>query len=63
MENNILPVGMLGEKASEARNKHYKSYRNAHCRKHDRSILHDMFCRLIDTSDPEMQTRSRWIRG
>jgi len=53
IENSILLVGMLGEEASEAQNKHYKSYRNEHCRKHDRTAnLHDMFCRLMDTSDP-----------
>jgi len=53
IENSTLPVGMLGEEASEARNKHYKSYRNEHCRKHDCTAnLHDMFCRLMDTSDP-----------
>jgi hypothetical protein len=63
IENSILPVGMLGEEASEARNKHYKAYRNEHCRKNNRTVnLHDMFCRLMDTSDPIVSSSSLNLR-
>lgn len=38
---------------SEARNKDYKSYRQRHNKKHNRlANLEDMFCRVMDSSDP-----------
>lgn len=44
---------MLGEKASEARNKNYKRYREYHSRKHSRlANMADIFYRVMDTSDP-----------
>ncbi|XP_053952723.1 uncharacterized protein LOC128859715 [Anastrepha ludens] len=53
IKNSILPVDMLGEEASEARNKDYKKFRLQHSRKHSRMAnLEDLFCRAIDTSDP-----------
>lgn len=49
---SILPLGMLGEEASEARNKHFKNYRMHHSRKINReATLSDVFYRLMDTSD------------
>lgn len=48
-----LPLGMLGEEASESRNKHYKNYRLSHSRKHNRLCnIQDLFNRVMDTSDP-----------
>lgn len=56
---SILPVGMLGEEGSEARNKNYKNFRQFHSRKHSREAnLEDLFCRAIDTSDPIISTVS-----
>lgn len=53
MRNSLLPLGMLGEEASEARNKYYKSYRRDHARKLSRiANLKDIFNRAMDTSDP-----------
>jgi len=44
---------MLGEKASEARNKFYKRDRLEHTRQFNRQAnLEDMFFRAIDSSDP-----------
>ncbi|KMQ89308.1 dna-mediated transposase [Lasius niger] len=54
---HMLPVGMLGEEASEARNKDYKKYRQGHSRKHSRKAnLEDIFYRAMDTSDPIIST-------
>lgn len=53
ISTSLLPVGMLGEEASEARNKDYKRYRKDHSRKHSRKTnLEDIFYRVMDTSDP-----------
>ncbi|KMQ83296.1 dna-mediated transposase [Lasius niger] len=44
---------MLGEEASEARNKNYKRYRECHSRKHSRlANMEDIFYRVMDTSNP-----------
>jgi len=44
ISTSVLPVGMLGEEGSEARNKHYKNYRWFHSRQHSRQVnLHDIF--------------------
>lgn len=52
INTSILPVGMLGEEASESRNKDFKKYRNLHSRKISRNAtMEDVFYRLIDTSD------------
>jgi len=57
IRTSLLPVGMLGEEASEARNKHYKHYREFHSRKKSRvANLEDVFYRLMDTSDPVIST-------
>lgn len=34
IRNSAFPLGMLGEEASEARNKNYKNFREFHSRKH-----------------------------
>lgn len=59
MRNNLLLVGILGEKASEARNKNYKQYRCNHTGKYDRMAnLTDVFNRIMDTSDPIISSLS-----
>lgn len=53
ISTSILPVGILGEEASEARNKNYKRYRECHSNKHsDLANMEDIFYRVMDTSDP-----------
>ncbi|XP_049312286.1 uncharacterized protein LOC125778464 [Bactrocera dorsalis] len=53
MEASLVPVGCLGENASEARNKFYKKDRIAHARKNSRSNnIVDVFNRAMDSSDP-----------
>lgn len=57
INTSVLPVGMLGEEGSEARNKHYKNYRRFHSRQHSREVnLYDIFYRAMDTSDPIIAT-------
>jgi len=53
IECSVLPVGSLGEKSSEARNKLYKRDRLLHSRKNSRvNNLTDVFHRALDSSDP-----------
>lgn len=53
MESSVMPVGCLGENASEARNKCYKRDRRSHARQNTRvNNLTDVFNRSIDSSDP-----------
>lgn len=53
MDCCVLPVGCLGESASEARNKLYKSDRRCHARKCSRlDNITDVFNRAMDSSDP-----------
>lgn len=50
---SVLPVGSLGENASEARNKFYKEDRRSHARRDTRlHNLTDVYNRAMDTSDP-----------
>lgn len=59
MKNSILPIGMVGEEASKARNKNYKQYRRDHSRKNNRTAnLTDIFNRIMDTSDPIVSSLS-----
>jgi len=49
----LVPVGCLGEHASESRNKLYKSDRRGHAKKCSRlDNITDVFNRSMDTSDP-----------
>ena len=51
--NSVLPLGMLGEEASEAQNKYYRKFRLEHARKTSREDnLKDIFFRVLDASDP-----------
>lgn len=53
MDQFVVPVGCLGENASEARNKLYKMDRRSHARKNCRlNNITDVFYRSIDSSDP-----------
>ncbi|XP_039969845.1 uncharacterized protein LOC120781694 [Bactrocera tryoni] len=53
MEASLVPIGCLGENASEARNKFFKKDRIAHARKNSRSNnIVDVFNRAMDSSDP-----------
>ena len=53
MENSVLPVGFLGEDASESRHKIYKFDKIHHSRKSSRkNNLTDIFNRAMDSSDP-----------
>lgn len=53
IDNCFVPVGCLGEHASESRNKLYKSDRRRHARKCSRlDTMTDIFNRALDTSDP-----------
>jgi len=48
-----LPVGLMGEEGSEAKNKYYRSFRLQHARRSSRkNNLTDVFLRAMDTSDP-----------
>jgi len=56
---SILPLGFLGEEASEARNKFYKHDRLFHSRKMNRTFtMHDQFYRAMDSSDPKISSIS-----
>lgn len=53
MKESCLPLGVLGEEGSEARNKYYKHDREFHSRKFSRKVtLEDILNRALDTSDP-----------
>lgn len=50
---SVMPVGCLGENASEARNKFYKRDRRMHARQNSRiNNMMDVFQRSMDSSDP-----------
>ena len=53
MEKALLPIGMLSEEAAEARNKHFRMYRNSFARKFSRVECNvDVLNRLLLSSDP-----------
>lgn len=63
IRNSLLPVGMLGEEASEGRNKDYKLFRLFHSRKCSRlATIEDVFNRIMDTSDPIISTLNLNLR-
>lgn len=55
ISTSILPVGVLGEEASEARNKDYKNFRLHHARDIN---IGDVFYRAMDTSDVKISSIS-----
>lgn len=57
IKNALLPIGQLTEEAAEARNKHFRSYRQDFARKFSReSCNKDVFHRLLLSSDPLMSS-------
>lgn len=53
IKNALLPIGQLSEEAAEARNKHFRAYRQDFARKFSRENCNrDIFNRLLLTSDP-----------
>lgn len=53
IDNALLPIGQLSEEAAEARNKHFRSYRQNFSRKFSREECNrDIYQRLLLTSDP-----------
>lgn len=53
IENALLPIGQLSEEAAEARNKHFRCYRQDFARKFSREMCNqDIFNRLLLSSDP-----------
>ncbi|CAG9840685.1 unnamed protein product [Diabrotica balteata] len=53
IENALLPIGQLSEEAAEAKNKHFRLYRENYARKFSREECNlDIFNRLLLTSDP-----------
>ncbi|XP_036322559.1 uncharacterized protein LOC118736614 [Rhagoletis pomonella] len=53
MQSSSVPLGCLGENASESRNKCYKRDRVSHARKNSReNNMKDVFDRAMDSSDP-----------
>lgn len=57
IEKALLPIGQLSEEAAEARNKHFRCYRQDYARKFSReSCNQDIFNRLLLTSDPMLSS-------
>ncbi|XP_021703892.1 uncharacterized protein LOC110677210 [Aedes aegypti] len=53
MEHALLPIGQLSEEAAEARNKHFRDYRQNFARKFSRTQCNkDVLNRLLLSSDP-----------
>lgn len=53
IEKALLPIGQLSEEAAEARNKHFRQYRQNYARKFSREACNrDVINRLLLTSDP-----------
>lgn len=53
IEHALLPIGSLSEEAAEARNKHFRLYRQSFARKFSREACNlDILNRLLLTSDP-----------
>lgn len=53
IKNALLPIGQLSEEAAEARNKHFRAYRQDFARKFSReSCNQDILNRLLLSSDP-----------
>lgn len=53
IEKALLPIGQLSEEAAEARNKHFRVYRQNFARKFSREHCNlDVYHRLLLSSDP-----------
>ena len=61
INNAILPIGMLSEEAAEARNKHFRNYRQNYSRKISRELCNrDILNRLLLTSDPFLSSSRKY---
>lgn len=59
----ILPIGQMSEEAQEARNKHFKEYRESHSRKISREATNvDVMHRLLETSDPVISSLRKQLQ-
>lgn len=57
MEHALLPIGLLSEEAAEARNKHFRAYRQNFSRKFSRTACNrDILNRLLLSSDPYLSS-------
>lgn len=57
VQHALLPIGILSEEAAEARNKHFRQYRQNFSRKFSREDSNfDILNRLLLTSDPYMSS-------
>lgn len=62
--SQVLPIGQLSEEAAEARNKHFRCYRQDFARKISReSCNQDIFNRLLLTSDPLLSSMRTIKKG
>lgn len=53
IQHALLPIGLLSEEAAEARNKHFRQYRQNFARKFSRELCNrDVLNRLLLSSDP-----------
>lgn len=60
IENALLPIGQLSEEAAEARNKHFRLYRENYARKFSREHCNlDVYNRLLLSSDPLLSSMRR----
>lgn len=60
IEKSLLPIGQLAEEAAEARNKHFRAYRQDFSRKFSREYCNlDVYNRLILSSDPVLSSMRR----
>lgn len=60
IENSLLPIGQLSEEAQEARNKHFRKYRENFARKFSREECNkDIYYRLLLSSDPLISCMNR----
>lgn len=60
IKHSILPIGQLSEEAAEARNKHFRLYRQDFARKFNRiQCNRDVLNRLLLTSDPFLSCKRK----
>lgn len=59
----LLPIGQLSEEAAEARNKHFRQYRESFARKFSRTECNeDVLNRLLLTSDPLLSSMRQNVK-
>lgn len=64
IEHALLPIGLLSEEAAEARNKHFRLYRQNFARKFSRvSCNVDVMNRLLLTSDPYISGKRKLTKN